>query len=99
MPFGLYNAPATFERVMEQILRELFYKVCLVYLDNIIIFEKNFEEMLLNCRKIFLQLKGVNPKKCVFFSKEIKYLDHVISAEEITTDPKKINAVRDWTIS
>ena len=62
MPFGLYNAPATFERVMEQILRELFYKVCLVYLYNIIIFEKNFEEMLLNCRQIFLRLKKVNLK-------------------------------------
>lgn len=102
MPFGLCNAPATFERVMEQILGELLYKVCLVYLDDIIIFGKSFEEMLLNCRMIFRRLKEinlkVNPKKCVFFNKEIKYLGHVISAEGITTDPQKINAVKDWPI-
>jgi len=48
MPFGLYNAPATFERVMEQVLREFISKIYLVYLDDVIIFGKTFEEMIQN---------------------------------------------------
>jgi len=54
--------------------------------------------MLLNCRKIFLRLKKDKSKEMCFFSKEIKYLGHV-SAEKITIDPKKISAVREWSIS
>jgi len=96
MPFGLCNAPAILEKVMKQILKELLYKVCLVYLDDIIVFRKSFEKMLLNCRKIFLRLKEVNLKinlkECIFFSEEIKYLGHVNRGD--TTGPKKLSAVR-----
>lgn len=102
MPFGLCNAPATFERLMEKVLRRLLPRICLVYLDDVIVFGKSFEEMVSNLREVFLCLRSanlkVNPKKCTFFERSVKYLGHVISLEGITTDPEKIIAVKDWPI-
>lgn len=46
MPFGLYNAPATFELLMERVLQNLFSKICLVYLDDVIVYGKTYEEVL-----------------------------------------------------
>ncbi|GBM80129.1 Retrovirus-related Pol polyprotein from transposon 297 [Araneus ventricosus] len=100
MPFGLCNAPATFERLMETVLRGLLSEACLVYLDDIIIVGRTFEEHLSNLRKVFQRLQNANlnlsPKKCRFFQKEVTYLGHVISAEGVKTDPGKIKAVVDW---
>ncbi|GBL80842.1 Retrovirus-related Pol polyprotein from transposon 297, partial [Araneus ventricosus] len=100
MPFGLCNAPATFERLMETILRGLSSEACLVYLDDIIIVGRTFEEHLNNLRKVFQRLQKanlkLNPKKCRFFQREVAYLGHVISAEGVKTDSEKIKAVVDW---
>lgn len=102
MPFGLCNAPATFERLMEKVLQQLLFKICLVYLDDVIIFSGSFEEMLGRLRQVFLRLRmanlKLNPKKCFFFRREIKYLGHVISERGITTDPEKISSIKDWPI-
>ncbi|GBO23012.1 Retrovirus-related Pol polyprotein from transposon 297 [Araneus ventricosus] len=99
MPFGFCNAPATFERLMETVLRGLSSEACLVYLDYIIIVWLTFEEHLKNLRKVFQRLQNSNlklgPKKCRFFQKEVTYLGH-ISAEGVKTDPGKIKAVVDW---
>jgi len=63
---------------MEQVLQNLLAKICLVYLDNVIIFGKNFEEMILKLRKVFTQLREVNlkvnPKNYNLFGKDVKYL-------------------------
>lgn len=100
MSFGLCNAPATFERLMEKVLHGLLSKICLVYLDDVIIFGKGFEEMLENLNLVFSRLKEVNlkinKKKCIFFQKNVKYLGHIISEEGVTMDPEKIVAVKDW---
>ncbi|GBL88233.1 Retrovirus-related Pol polyprotein from transposon 297 [Araneus ventricosus] len=102
MSFGLCNAPATFERLMETLLRGLSSEACLVYLDVIIIVGRTFEEHLNNLRKVFLRLQKANlklsPKKCRFLQKEVTYHGHVISAEGVKTDPEKIKAVVDWTL-
>ena len=102
MPFGLCNAPATFERLMEKVLRPILNKICLVYLDDVIIFGKNFEEMLANLREVLLLLDKanlkLNPKKCSLFSREVKYLGHVVSENGISTDPEKIECVRSWPV-
>jgi len=72
MPFGLYNAPATFERLMESVLRSLTYDACLVYLDDIVI-GRIFQEQLNNLRKVFQRLREahlkLNPAKCQLFRK------------------------------
>lgn len=100
MPFRLCNAPATFERLMERTLQKLISKVCFVYLDDVIVYGKTFAEMLENLKEVFHCLQAanlkLNPKKCIFFQKEIKYLGHLVSEKGIATDPKKISAVKDW---
>ncbi|GBN70184.1 Retrovirus-related Pol polyprotein from transposon 297 [Araneus ventricosus] len=100
MPFGLCNAPATFERLMETVLRGLTSEACLVYLDDIIIVGRTFQEHLNNIRKVFQRLQKANfklsLKKCRFFRKEVSYLGHIISADGVKTDPEKTKAVVDW---
>ncbi|KMQ84394.1 krab-a domain-containing protein, partial [Lasius niger] len=102
MPFGLCNAPATFERLMEKVFQEILSKICLIYLDDIIVFSKTLEEMIENLRKAFLRLRSanlkINPKKCSLFGREVKYFGHVVSEQGITTDPEKISAVRNWPV-
>ncbi|GFY01978.1 retrovirus-related Pol polyprotein from transposon 412 [Trichonephila clavipes] len=94
MPFGLCNAPATFERLMETVLKSLTFEACLIYLDDVIaIGGRTFEEHLQNIRKVLSKLRDanlkLNPSKCKFFQKEVNYLGHIISAEGVRTDPKK----------
>ena len=100
MPFGLCNAQATFERLMDTILSGLQWQVCLIYLDDIIVYGKTFGEMLKNLEQVFDKLvdAGVKLKarKCTLFSEEVKYLGHVISSKGIETDPDKISVVRNW---
>jgi len=87
---------------MEKILNQLLFKICLVYLDNVIIYSDSFEGMLSRLGQVFARLRSanlkLNPKKCSFFKKKIKYLGHIVSKEGIKTDPETISAVRDWPI-
>ena len=62
MPFGLCNAPASFERLMETVLSGLQWDICLIYLDDIIVIAKSFEEMLQNLEKEFLRLSSAGLK-------------------------------------
>ncbi|GFU51231.1 retrovirus-related Pol polyprotein from transposon 17.6 [Trichonephila clavipes] len=98
MPFGLTTT--TFEHLMETVLGGLSYEACLVYLDDIIIVGRSFEEHLKNIRRVLQKLKEANlklsPSKCHLFRREVTYLGHIISAEGVRTDPDKISAVKDW---
>ncbi|CAK1581984.1 unnamed protein product [Parnassius mnemosyne] len=94
MPFGLCNAPATFERLMELVLTGLIGDACLVYLDDIIIVGRTFEEHLQN---LCVNLK-LSPKKCSLFKRQVNFLGYVVSEEGIRTDPEKIAAVKDWPV-
>ena len=102
MPFGLSNAPATFQRSMDHVLRGLQWEKCLVYLDDIITFGKTFDETLGNLRCVMKRLKTAGLKlkasKCQCFRKSIKYLDHIVSAEGVACDPEKIEAVQSWLV-
>ena len=94
MPFGLCNAPATFQRLMNHILRKYLGDFVLVYLDDIIIYSKIWKGHLNHLRIVFEALRGaglmVKIKKCDFAKKELKFLEHIISREGIRTDPEKI---------
>jgi hypothetical protein len=98
MPFGLCNAPATFERLVETLKGP--HESCLMYLDNVIVIGPTFQEHLLNLQKVFQQFQEaclkLNPKKCQLFQKEIWHLGHIVSPEGITTDPEKPKAVQEW---
>ena len=78
MPFGLSNAPATFQRLMDLVLAKLQWSECLVYLDDVIVLGRSFEEHLTNLQSVLKQLRqaGLRLKlsKCSFFQHQVKYL-------------------------
>src|SRR5690606_4236607 len=100
MPFGLSNAPATFERLMDSVLRNLKWTICLCYLDDILVFSSSFEEHLHRLRVVLSALSRaglqLNSKKCHFGMQEVNVLGHVVNAEGIHPDPEKIRAVADF---
>lgn len=102
MPFGLRNAPATFQRTMDNVLRGLINVNCLVYLDDIIIFSTSLTEHLANIRKVFNRLRQFNLKlqldKSEFLQKEVAYLGHIITPEGIKPNPSKIRAIKKFPI-
>ena len=100
MPFGLTNAPATFQRLMERVLAGLQWKICLVYIDDIIIFSSTIDDHLKQLNEVFSRLKAaglkLKPKKCHLFKSKVQYLGHVVSESGIETDPEKIEAIKKW---
>ena len=82
MPFGLCNAPATFQQLMDLILAGLQWKNCLVYLDDILIIGKTFKEHNDNLGLVFSRLREaglkLKPSKCFVCQKQVTYLGHVV---------------------
>ncbi|XP_060568984.1 uncharacterized protein LOC132727472 [Ruditapes philippinarum] len=102
MPFGLSNAPATFERLIELVLRGMQWKKCLCYLDDIIVFGPDFESTLENLKQVFVRFRAANlklkPKKCHLFKKQVHYLGHIVSEEGISCNPDKIQSIKGWPV-
>ena len=100
MPFGLCNAPATFQRLMDRVLAGLQWETCLVYLDDIIVLGRDVPEMLHRLSDVFNRLQDANlklkPAKCCLFRHQVAYLGHIVSEQGVTTDPAKIQKVQDW---
>ncbi|MCG8109893.1 MAG: hypothetical protein JAZ10_03920, partial [Candidatus Thiodiazotropha endolucinida] len=98
MPFGLCNAPATFQRLIERTLAGLQWYIVVLYLDDIIVFSKTFDGHIDHLKQVFARLTEaglkLKAKKCIFFKHETSFLGHVVSKEGIKPDPAKINAVR-----
>ena len=102
MPFGLCNAPATFQRLMENCLGDLNMQSCLIYHDDIVVYSKTLDEHVERLSLVFDRLIDaglkLSPAKCSLFQDRLKYLGHIVSAEGISTDPQKIQSVRDWPV-
>ena len=102
MPFGVCNGVATFERLMEFVLAGLNWQICLVYLDDIIIFSKDFDSHLSRLDQVLDRIGKaglkIAPKKCQFFQEKVTFLGHVVSKDGISTDPSKIDAVKEWPV-
>ena len=100
MPFGLTNAPGTFQRLMQSVMNDFLFQIMLVYLDDLLVYSKTWEDHLVRLEKVFLRLREIgvklNPNKCKFGLKSVHFLGYVISDEGIATDPNKIAAVREW---
>lgn len=98
MPFGLKNAPSTFQRLMNQVLSGLINKVCIVYLDDIVIFSATWEDHLQGLRLVLERLQmhqlKCNLEKCQIGRKEITYLGHVVTAEGNKPFPETIHAIQ-----
>lgn len=102
MPFGLMNAPSTFQRVMDNVLRDLIGTVCLVFLDDIIVYSTSLQEHMENLKKVFDRLRESNLKiqldKSEFLHKSCAFLGHVVSTDGIRPNPEKISAVKNFPI-
>ena len=102
MPFGLCNAPATFQRLMDMVLGVLKWTNCLVYFDDIIVIVKTFLEHLTNLTQILNRLREaglkLQPKKCCLCSQQVEFLGHIVSPEGVSKDPKKIEKVANWPV-
>ena len=100
MPFGLCNAPATFERLMELTLSGLTWKSCLVYLDDIIVYGRDFDEAHQNLRLVLDRIRKAKLKlktaKCELFRAQVPFLGHVVTREGILVNPEKSVAVAKW---
>ena len=102
MAFGLANAPATFQRLIERCMGDIHLKECLNFLDDIIIYSKTFDEHLHRLENVFkqLELHGLKLKgsKCEFFKRQVNYFGHVVSDQGIQTDSEKISALKEWPV-
>mgnify|MGYP005985470937 FL=1 len=99
MPFGLNNAPATFQRLMvQEVLVGYLRKFAIAYLDDIIVYSDNPEQHLEHLRQVFGRLASHGlrcaPEKCHFGSTEIEYLGHVVTAENNQPKPKHLHQIR-----
>ena len=100
MLFGLCNAPATFERLMDRVLCGMRWPCCLVYLDDVISFGgtipeafARLEEVLGHLSNFGLQLKT---KKCTFMQTEVVFLGHIVGRTGLACDPAKLSEARNW---
>ena len=102
MPLGATNAPATFQRLMEECLGDLNLNWYIVYLDDVIVFSSTPEEHLERLEAVFKKLSEaglkLKPSKCKFFQSSLTYHGHLISEEGIATEPSKIEAVKEWPV-
>ncbi len=94
VPMGIKSAPAFFQHAMQtEVLYNLMYKICEVYLDDIIVHGQKFDDFVSNLRQVFARLRQhrvtLNPDKCVFGVKECKYLGHVIDDSGISFSQEK----------
>ena len=102
LAFGLTNAPATFQNVMNDVFREHLGKFVLVYLDDILIFSRSPEEHAEHLRAVLALLRKhefyAKMSKCEFNQSELQFLGHVVGRDGIKMDPKKTAAIAEWPV-
>jgi hypothetical protein len=100
MPFGLCNAPATFQALMNDVLRPFLRRFVLVFFDDILIYSKSWSDHLRHIRIVLEELRRhqlfLKRTKCAFGAASVGYLGHLISAAGVAMDPAKVQAIRDW---
>ena len=102
MPYGLCNAPATFQRLMENCLGELNLTYTLIYLDDVIVFSQTEEEHLHHLRVVFARFLEhglkLKPSKCHFLQDEITFLGHEVSAEGMKPGTANLKAIAEMVL-
>ena len=102
MPFGLANAPATFQRAMNLVLRGMTWKEVLAYLDDLIVLARSFQEGLRNLRRVFERFRKYNlkfkPRKCHLFKTEVEVLGKVVGEEGLSIQKSKVQDVLSWPV-
>jgi hypothetical protein len=100
MAFGLCNAPATFQALMNDVLWPYLRRFVLVFFDDILIYSRTWADHLRHIGAVFAELQRhqlfLNRSKCAFGAPSVAYLGHVVSAAGVAMDPAKLQAVQDW---
>ena len=100
LSMGLTNSASSFQRVLDRVLAPLKYNSCLVYIDDIVVFAKTFDEHLVKLRNVFKHLEEaglvLQPPKCEFLLDEILYLGHVVGRDGQKPDERKIASVKNF---
>ncbi len=100
LPFGLSNAPAVFQALVNDVLRDMLDQFIYVYLDDILIFSHSLQEHVQHVRRVLQRLLEnglyVKADKCVFHAQSVLFLGYIVSVEGMRMDPDKIQAVVDW---
>ncbi|PNY15662.1 retrotransposon-related protein [Trifolium pratense] len=102
MPFGLMNAPATFQAIMNDIFRPFLRKFVLVFFDDILVYSKNVRQHKDHLHQVLSVLQAncfvANQAKCKFGCSQVDYLGHIISGAGVSVDPEKIKCILDWPV-
>ncbi|XP_022007185.1 uncharacterized protein LOC110906345 [Helianthus annuus] len=100
MPFGLTNAPSTFQRLMNDVFRPHLRKFILVFFDDILVYSPSWSDHLQHLALTLQLLRDhhlvAKMSKCVFGQSQVAYLGHIISAQGVSVDPSKIDAILQW---
>ncbi|CAI7821814.1 unnamed protein product [Closterium sp. NIES-54] len=100
MPFGMTNAPSTFQLTMNGVFRDMLDKKVIVYLDDILVYSKTKEEHFKDLEEVFRRLQQnrliTKGSKCEFLKPELEFLGHVVSGDGIKIDPRKVDAIAKW---
>ena len=100
MPFGLVNAPATFQRLMESVLQGIPH--CMVYIDDILIYttvNESYQTILKQVLDRLIQYKlYIKLEKCEFLKTSVTFLGHCITGNTITLDLGKKQKIQGWEI-
>jgi len=100
IPFGLVNAPATFQTMMNKILREFLDHGVVIYLDDILIYSENMEHNIKLVQKVLDRLEphdlGVSLKKSVFHQEEVEFLGYIVKTSGVTMSDRKVKSVQNW---
>ena len=100
MPFGLCNAPGTFQRLMTYVLSDLLWKCALIYIDDIIVYSTSFSQHLIDLRKVFVKIRKANlslkTSKCTFAKASTNFLGHVVTTEGVKPNEENLKAVKEF---
>nr|XP_027118736.1 uncharacterized protein LOC113735978 [Coffea arabica] len=100
MPFGLTNAPATFQSLMNQVFQDQMRRHVLVFFDDILVYSSTLEEHVKHVEEVMCILRQhqlyAKMSKCSFAQMQVEYLGHIITAEGVQADPKKIECMEQW---